>query len=179
MASNEPLANSLVRERRESTAETKRGDSIAPRQGTPCHQPAEQVERRWKRRTGQTRRPAVAIDHVDSEPILEMNVRARADAIEKAEGVPIAAEQHVLPVVHALAGGGIGEGGRAATERRSRLEHEDALPSLREARRSRQPGAPAPDHDGIVPLDSLRSLGTPHQRANIARAHSVIAVSAR
>src|SRR5207237_6698581 len=93
----------------ERTANMQRGNPGAPAERAPRHQAANEVERRPERRTRQARRDAVAVDRVDRESILQMNVSARADAVQELEGVAIAAEEHVLAVVDALAGGGIGE----------------------------------------------------------------------
>ena len=133
----------------ERTANMQRGNPVAPAERAPRHQAANEVERRPERRTRQARRDAVAVDRVDRESILQMNVSARADAVQELEGVAIAAEEHVLAVVDALAGGGIGECRRPSAERRPRLEHEDALPFLGEPRCSGEPRAAAANHNRI------------------------------
>ena len=111
---------------------------------------------------------ARAIDDVDREPVLHLHVILGADAPEEREGVAIAAKQHVLAVVDALAGRGIGERGRAAAKRRPRLEDEDARALLGERGGGAQPREAAADHDRVG-----------GQRLNIARAHSRSAITAR
>ena len=86
--------------------------AIAPVDALPPDDAGEQVQRRRQRRTSEARRTAVSIDHVDVQVGLHVHVRGGVDATEKAERLVIAADQHVLPVVDALAGRRIGEGGR-------------------------------------------------------------------
>ena len=80
----------------------------------------------------------------------DANVRFGADAAEKPKRLVIAAEEHVLPVVHALAGRRIGERGGAPAERRPRLEHEHARAALGQRRRGAQAGEAAADDDDVV-----------------------------
>ena len=80
----------------------------------------------------------------------------------------IAAKQHVLAVVHPLAGRGIGERGGPAAKRRACLEDEYAGAVLRERRGGAQSREAAADHDCIG-----------SQRLNIVRAHNRSAIIAR
>ena len=92
---------------------------------------------------------AVPIDHVDVQLGLHVHVACGADAAEKRERLVIAAEEHVLAVVHALAGGRIGERGRPAAERRPRLEHEHADAALGQRRGGAEAGEAAADDDDV------------------------------
>lgn len=100
--------------------------------------------------------------------MLQPDAIACTDAVEEPECVAIAAEQHVLAVVHALACCRIGERRRAATERRTRFEHEHARAVFSKAGRGGKPRAPAADDDAVA-----------DQRANMARAHRRSAINAR
>jgi len=101
-----------------------------------------------------------------------------ADALEESKGVAVAAEQHMLPVVHTLARGGIGECRRAPAKRRPRFEDEHARAPFRQQRRRGEAGKASADDDGVHSTRFARS-GQVRYRAKRARAHRWIAISAR
>ena len=68
---------------------------------------------------------------------------------EKRVRLAVAAEQHVLAVVHALAGLAIGERRRASAEPRRFLEDDDAPAGAGETDRGAQPGEAGADHDDV------------------------------
>src|ERR1041385_2894183 len=122
MTTNEPLADGFVVARRKAAPKTDRGQLVAPCECAPRHQSRQQIERWCNGRARQARRATLVVDHVDPEPILQLNTIACANPIEKGERVAIAAEQHVLAVVDALSSGGIGKCRGAAPDGRPRLE---------------------------------------------------------
>ena len=129
------------------------------------------MQRGWQARTPQHRTPPGTVVAGELERRLPLNVASRSDPIEELEGGPIAAEEHVLPVVHELPRGPIGKRGGPAAKLRPRLEHEHGYAGLRE-RGGRAQAGEAGTHD--------HHIGTAgaHGRT-IARAHTRAAMSAR
>ena len=101
---------------------------------------------------GQTSRERcpVAIDHGDGQLRLHAHVIEDAHLAEKVERRGVAPEQHVLAVVHDLAGFAIGKRGRAAAEPRSRFEHEHAGAVLRHPHGRAQSRKAGADDDRVV-----------------------------
>ena len=143
-----------------STARRSRQPSASQR-----HDAGQQVQRRRQRRAREPRRAPGAIDDVDRELLLDAHVRLGADAAQEAERLVVAAEEHVLAVVHALAGGRIGERRRAAAERRPRLEHQHARAALGQRRRGAQPGEAGADRRSTSGLKA----GSARSTAGIGR----------
>ena len=71
------------------------------------------------------------------------------EASEKVVGLAIAAEEHVLAVVDALAGLTIGERRRAAAEPRRLLHDDDPQSAIDEPDRGAQAGEARADHDNV------------------------------
>jgi hypothetical protein len=92
------------------------GQQIAPIEGVPPQDASDQMQGGRPRRAGQPRRAPAAVDHVHRQIVLEGNAAGRADALEELERLAVAPDEHVLPVVHALAGGRIDERRGAASE---------------------------------------------------------------
>ena len=69
----------------------------------------------------------------------------------------VAAEEHVLPVVHAFRRRGIGERGGTSAERRPRLEHGHAYTAFRERGRRAQSGESAAEAAGEVDADAANN----------------------
>ncbi len=80
-----------------------------------------------------------------------------ADATKKLECLVIAAEHDMLPVVHALPGGRVGECGRAAAERRPCLEDEHTHIPFGQRRGGTQPGKACADDDHVRTHDRGKS----------------------
>ena len=98
----------------------------------------------------EARRTAVSIDHVDVQVGLHVHVRRGVDPTEKPERLVVAADEHVLPVVDALAGRRIGEGGRPAAQRRPCFENQDAHTALGQCGRGAQAGKAPSDDDDVT-----------------------------
>ena len=96
------------------------------------------------RRAGCSRlRSPAAIDEIDVEARLHPHAIIGADLPQERKGLVVTPEQHVLPVVDALARLWIGEGGRAPAKHRLRFQH--ASPARRERPdRRRRAGLPRP-----------------------------------
>ena len=87
---------------------------------------------------------------------------------QERERLRVAAKQHVLPVVHELAGDAIGEGCRPAAELGPRVEHEHAPSGLGERRRGRQAREAGADDDDVwshLVLTTVRAGGRGPVRA--------------
>jgi hypothetical protein len=80
---------------------------------------------------------------------LERRERARTEAIEKRVRLAVATEQHVLAVVHALAGFAIDERGGATAQPRRFFDNDDAPAGAGEMDRGAQPGETRADHDDV------------------------------
>ena len=87
-----------------------------------------------------------------------MHVVAGTNLIQERERRRVAAEHHVLPVVHELAGVAIRERGRAAAEPRTRLEDQHARPVPREPAGGAHAGESGTDDDHV----ELRYAGHSH-----------------
>ena len=118
------------------------------------------MQRRRQRRTPQDRAPARLVEVGHLERGLHADVALGADAPEQAERLPVAAKQHVLPVVDELPGLAIGEGRGAATELPARFQHEHAPPRLGQRRRRRESGHAAADHRHVEVFTRHRSTQT-------------------
>ena len=92
-----------------------------------------------------------------------------ADAPEKAKRLVIAAEEHVLAVVDALAGGGIGERRRTPAQRRPRLEHEHARATLGQRGGGAEAGEAGADDDDVGASASSQSASSARGAAQSAR----------
>ena len=90
-----------------------------------------------------------AIDHVDGQPVLNADVPFGADAPEKSKRLVVAAEEDVLPVVHALAGCRIGERGGAPAQRRPRLDDKHLCAALGQRGGGAQARKAAADDDDV------------------------------
>ena len=80
---------------------------------------------------------------------LERRERIGADLAQERVGLAIAAEQHVLAVVHALAGLAIGERRRAPAEPRRFLDDDDPLAGGGETDGGRSAREARADHDDV------------------------------
>src|SRR5947207_10562442 len=79
-----------------------------------------------------------------------------AELTQKRERLVVAAHEHVLAVVHELAGLAIRERGRAAAEPRLRFDDEHACAVARETHGGAQAGEAGADHDDVVLRPGLR-----------------------
>ena len=104
------------------------------------------------------------------QPVLHANVPFGADAAEKPERLVVAAEQHVLSVVHALAGRRIGERRRTAAECRPRLEDEHPAPRSASAVAALRPAKPPPIDDDVGVSPAQAASGAQMRSAIDARA---------
>ena len=96
-----------------------------------------------------TDRPPERVEVGDLERRLEPHVVDRIDAAKELERRAVAPEEHVLPVVHELAGHAIGERRRAPAQLRPRVEHEHARARARPAPTQHEPGEPGADDDDV------------------------------
>ena len=106
------------------------------------------MKRRRKRRTSEHRSPSRRVEVRHFERRLDADVAFRADSAEQGERLAVAAEQHVLAVVDALAGRAVRERRRAPAQLAARFEHQHAPPGAGERGRRAQPrDAAADDHN--------------------------------
>jgi hypothetical protein len=80
---------------------------------------------------------------------LHVDVSGRVQAAKKRERLVVAANEHVLTVVHTLARSWIDECRRPPTERGARFEHEDTDALLGEGCGGTEAGEAATDHNDI------------------------------
>ena len=92
---------------------------------------------------------AASIDDLDLELIVELHEVSRADGPQEPEGLVVAAEYRVLPVVDDFAGFGIGERGGATTQRRPRFQDQHARTAPGKIHRRAQPGEAGTDNDDV------------------------------
>ena len=90
---------------------------------------------------------------------------------------PVAAEQHMLPVVDELSGVPIDEGRGAAAELRPSVEDGDRCAAVGEQGAGAQAGETGADDDDVRARAGSRRVG--HRRPTAVRAHVVAAISAR
>ena len=123
----------------------QRRQPIAPASASQSSSPPSRLSGARQRRTAQPAPRARAIDEVDVETRLQPHAIVRADLSQERERLVVAAEQHVLAVVDALARLRIGERGRAAAEHGLRFEHEHRARRARaSATAALSPATPAP-----------------------------------
>ena len=92
------------------------GEPIAPAEGAPSEYSRDQVKRGGPPWTDESRRAAASIDHTYREVLLETDARLRLDTTKEPERLVIAADEDMLPIVYALAGGRVRERRRATAE---------------------------------------------------------------
>ena len=121
------------------------------RQPTPAQRSdaGGKVPRRRQPRTPEPRPPAGAVDEGDVEAVLQRHAIAGADGVEEPEGLVVAAGEHVLAVVDAVAGLAIVERRGPSAEASARFEHEHAPAGRGQADRRRQAGEARADDDDV------------------------------
>jgi hypothetical protein len=128
----------------------ERSQSIAKPQRRPFGKTAQEMPWWFQRRTLQSRPPTLAIDERHVKRGLQPNVSFSANRFQKRERLVVAAEQHVLTVIHPLPRLGIREGGGSSAECRARLEHQYLSALTRELDGCTEPGESATnDYDTV------------------------------
>ncbi len=93
------------------------------------NEPGQQVPGRGQGRAVQ-RRPAAVVAVVDAEVVLDEQQVASARAPHEVQRGLVAGDHQVRPVVHVLAGDGVGERGGAAAQHAASLEQQHVVPAL-------------------------------------------------
>lgn len=107
------------------------------------------MPRRRQIRTLQLDDATGGIGHRQLQARLQRRAIGRADRAQKRVCLVIAAEQDVLPVVDAFAGGAIGKRRRAATKARGLFDYDNFQSRGRQAHRGTEPGKAGADDDDI------------------------------
>ena len=126
------------------------------------------IERRGQRWQSQTRSPPFAVDKLDFKVRLNADALLRADLAEKRERLVVAAQHHMLAVVHPLARLRIVEGRRPPAEHGLSLEHSNAGAARRKGNRSAEPGHASANHNDVWCFHVSRSITFSHVVAAIS-----------
>ena len=130
---HQPLPHGFIRPRpRYGTPNTQHGNAVAPPERVPSQHPCGQVQRRRQRRTGQPRGAPIAVDDANRKVRLQAKRGLGTNAAQESKCLVIAAEEDMLAVVDAFAGGRVGKRGCAPAQPRPCFEHEDARTLLGE-----------------------------------------------
>src|SRR6185503_10262738 len=123
--------------------------AIAPADALPTNHAAQQMQWRRQRRTSEGRHAPVPIDDVDVQITLHVHVAERVQAAKKRERLVIAADEHVLTIVHTLSRPWIDERCGPASERRPGFEDENSDALFGEGCGGTEAGKATTDHDDI------------------------------
>jgi hypothetical protein len=134
----------------ERTREPQHPEPFLPWDRTPGENTGQQMRRCRQWRTVQNRSAAVPIEADQLERRLDAHVIRGADRREKRQRLAIAAEEHVLAVVHELAGVAIAKCRRAPAELRPRIENQHPRAAARQRARGAEAGETAAYDDDVV-----------------------------
>ena len=166
-----------LRARIERTRQAEHRQAVRPRQRRPGQHAGHELQRRRQRRAPQLGRAPGHVDHRHRQRRLHAQAIAGADAGQIRQGVVIAAEQHVLAVVHPVARHPVARGERAATEHGTRLDHHHAGARLGQGARGAQARTARADHDDVGGGHGVRAGASASTPARIRVRAQVVAAS--
>ena len=166
-----------LRARLERPRQAEHRQPVRPGQRRPGQHAGHELHGRRQGRAAQFGRTPRHVDHGHGERRLHVQAVTRADPVQIRQGVVIAAEQHVLAVVHPVARQLVAGGEGAPAEHGTRLDHHHPRARLGQGAGGAQARAAGADHDGIRGGHGVRAGASASTPARIRVRAQVVAAS--